>query len=140
MSECELACPPQWSCDHASKQPSLFLLAILECGCLFSFRIFIYFWTSCGFQFCCKTSVLTMSSQDKKLRGKAQRKSAFVDIFSRLMTTICNMAAGMFVVGWRPSSAQNACFSSKISSYFRLGRVSFICLWFFHWIEDLLHF
>ena len=25
-----------------------------------------------------------MSSQDKKLRGKAQRKSAFVDIFSRI--------------------------------------------------------
>ena len=75
---------PWWSCDHASKQPSLFLLVILECGCLFSFRIFIYFWTSCGFQFCCKTSVLTMSSQDKKLRGKAQRKSAFVDIFSRI--------------------------------------------------------
>ena len=33
------------------------------------------------FEFCYKTSVLTMSSQGK-LRGKVQRKTAFVDISS----------------------------------------------------------
>ena len=64
----------------------------------FLFGFLLSIWTYCGFEFCYKTSVLTMSSQDK-LRGKAQRKSAFVDISSRIVYHFCKMATGKFVAG-----------------------------------------
>ena len=46
------------------------------------------------FEFCGKTSVLTMSSQDEI--KKAQRESAFVAILWWISATICKMVALMF--------------------------------------------
>ena len=48
---------------------------------LFSFRIFIkYFGFFCGFEFCYKTSVLTMSSQDK-IKRKSTEEKCFCGLF-----------------------------------------------------------
>ena len=73
--------PPQWSCDHANRRHSLFLLAILECGC--DFLELIYFLDFSQFFVIfvsvCKASVVTMSSQDKVKKG--QRKSSFCGLF-----------------------------------------------------------
>ena len=71
MSECGLG-SPQWSCDHANRRHSLFLLAILERGSYFG-EIIV------ESSFSDKASVVTMSSQDKVKKG--QRKSAFCGHF-----------------------------------------------------------
>ena len=41
---------------------------------LFSFGFLLSIWTFCGFEFCYKTSVLTMSSQDKIKRKSTEEK------------------------------------------------------------------
>ena len=63
--------------------------------CYFKFGFLLVFleflWE---FEFCGKTSVLTMSFQDKIKKG--QRKMLLWPFYGGLMTTICKMVAWMF--------------------------------------------
>ena len=79
VSECELACPPSGHVTTLVNNLHYFCWPSQSVDVFFSIGIFIKFdgflWL---FEFCGKTSVLTMSSQDEI--KKAQRESAFVAI------------------------------------------------------------
>ena len=99
VSECELACPPSGHVTTLVNNLHLFLLAILECGCVILIWIFIKFleflWE---FEFCGKASVLTMSSQDE-FKTKGQRKRLLWPFFGGCLTTILRWRHGCIVVG-----------------------------------------
>ena len=102
----------------------------------FQFKVF---WTSCGFEFCCKTSVLTISYQDRNKRKKHRGKVLLWPFFHGLMTTICKMASWMFLLDEDFLLLIMQFFLQK-ASVLQNGTSSFIILFIFHLVEDLLHY
>ena len=98
----------------------------------FLFGFLLSIWTFCGFEFCYKTSVLTMSSQDK-----IKRKSTEEKCFCRLFFTDC---LPLFVK-WRQGclSLDEDLLLLRMPVFLHNSRItsygsSFLCSF-----EDLLH-
>ena len=78
-----------------------------------------------------------MSSQDKKIKRKSTEESAFVDIFSRIDDHHLQHG-GRDVRRWMETF-----FCSECMFFFKdlvLLQIGTSFLWFFHLVQDLLHF
>ena len=87
-------------------------MCYFQFGFLLSFMDFLWF-----FEFCGKTSVLTMSSQDKIKRKSTEEKFSLWPFYGGLRKTICKMAA-LFLQFRIQFILQKACVTREWDKFF----------------------